>query len=121
MEETEDRDEFAEDLAEEDKVDPYFSTRVWAGAQAQASIIALVEARQAAGISAAEMARRLGTSRGYLHKLENRIIDPGFSAVARYAAIVGYEVDIRRAKGKRIPNEPLASAQAAVRRRVAAG
>jgi DNA-binding XRE family transcriptional regulator len=94
--EDEDRDEFAEELAEADKLDPDASTRVWAGAQAQTIILDLVDARKAAGITTIDMARRLATSRGYLHKLENRIIDPGFQTVARYAAVIGYKLELKR-------------------------
>jgi ribosome-binding protein aMBF1 (putative translation factor) len=54
----------------------------------------MVEARQAAGLTQAEIAHRMGTSQSVVARLENARHMPTFDMVARYAAAIGRRVDI---------------------------
>ncbi|MEA2728183.1 MAG: hypothetical protein QOF70_2658 [Acetobacteraceae bacterium] len=54
----------------------------------------MVEARQAAGLTQAEIAHRMGTSQSVIARLENARHMPTFDMVARYAAAIGRRVDI---------------------------
>jgi ribosome-binding protein aMBF1 (putative translation factor) len=54
----------------------------------------MVEARQAAGLTQAEIAHRMGTSQSVVARLENARHMPTFDMVARYAAAVGRRIDI---------------------------
>jgi ribosome-binding protein aMBF1 (putative translation factor) len=54
----------------------------------------MVEARQAAGLTQAEIAHRMGTSQSVIARLENARHMPTFDMVARYAAAIGRRLDI---------------------------
>jgi ribosome-binding protein aMBF1 (putative translation factor) len=54
----------------------------------------MVEARQAAGLTQAEIAYRMGTSQSVIARLENARHMPTFDMVARYAAAIGRRLDI---------------------------
>jgi ribosome-binding protein aMBF1 (putative translation factor) len=54
----------------------------------------MVEARQAAGLTQAEIAHRMGTSQSVIARLENARHMPTFAMVARYAAAIGRRLDI---------------------------
>jgi ribosome-binding protein aMBF1 (putative translation factor) len=54
----------------------------------------MVEARQAAGLTQAEIAQRMGTSQSVIARLENARHMPTFDMVARYAAAIGRRLDI---------------------------
>jgi ribosome-binding protein aMBF1 (putative translation factor) len=54
----------------------------------------MVEARQAAGLTQAEIAGRMGTSQSVIARLENARHMPTFDMVARYAAAIGRRLDI---------------------------
>jgi ribosome-binding protein aMBF1 (putative translation factor) len=54
----------------------------------------MVEARQAAGLTQAEIAGRMGTSQSVIARLENARHMPTFDMVARYAAAIGRRIDI---------------------------
>jgi ribosome-binding protein aMBF1 (putative translation factor) len=54
----------------------------------------MVEARQAAGLTQAEIAHRMGTSQSVIARLENARHMPTFDMVARYAAAIGRRVAI---------------------------
>lgn len=54
----------------------------------------MIEARQAAGLTQAEIAARMGTSQSVVARLENARHMPTFDLVARYAAALNRRVDI---------------------------
>jgi ribosome-binding protein aMBF1 (putative translation factor) len=54
----------------------------------------MVEARQIAGLTQAEIAKRMGTSQSVIARLENARHMPTFDMVARYAAAIGRRIDI---------------------------
>jgi ribosome-binding protein aMBF1 (putative translation factor) len=54
----------------------------------------MVEARQAAGLTQAEIASRMGTSQSVIARLENARHMPTFDMVSRYAAAIGRRIDI---------------------------
>ena len=55
----------------------------------------MVEARQAAGLTQAEIAARMGTSQSVIARLENTRHMPTFDMLTRYAAAIGRRVDVR--------------------------
>jgi ribosome-binding protein aMBF1 (putative translation factor) len=55
----------------------------------------MIEARQAAGLTQADIAARMGTSQSVIARLENARHMPTFDMVARYAAAIGRRLDIR--------------------------
>jgi ribosome-binding protein aMBF1 (putative translation factor) len=59
----------------------------------------MVEARHKAGLTQADLARRMGTSQSVIARLENARHMPTFDMVARYAAAIGRRVDIRLVPG----------------------
>ena len=59
----------------------------------------MVEARQAAGLTQAEIASRMGTSQSVVARLENARHMPTFDMVARYAAAIGRRLDIHLVPG----------------------
>ncbi|HBK06228.1 MAG TPA: transcriptional regulator [Acetobacteraceae bacterium] len=54
----------------------------------------MVDARQQAGLTQAEIASRMGTSQSVVARLENARHMPTFDMVARYAAALGRRIDI---------------------------
>lgn len=60
----------------------------------------MIEARQEAGLTQAEIAARMGTSQSVIARLENARHMPTFDMVTRYAAAVGRRVDIHLVPGK---------------------
>lgn len=59
----------------------------------------MIEARQKAGLTQAEIAARMGTSQSVVARLENARHLPTFDMVARYAAALDRRVDIRLVPG----------------------
>ena len=59
----------------------------------------MIEARQEAGLTQAEIAARMGTSQSVVARLENARHMPTFDMVARYAAALDRRVDIRLVPG----------------------
>jgi ribosome-binding protein aMBF1 (putative translation factor) len=55
----------------------------------------MVEARQAAGLTQAEVALRMGTSQSAVARLEHTRHTPSFDIVARYAEAIGCRLDLR--------------------------
>ncbi|HEX7125721.1 MAG TPA: helix-turn-helix transcriptional regulator [Thermodesulfobacteriota bacterium] len=87
---------------------------------------ALVAAREAAGVTQAEMARRMGTSRSALSRLESAAgPSPNWETVTRYAREAGYEIEVRlrpaakrgRTITARIPARPVGRGGAAAKTR----
>lgn len=54
----------------------------------------MIKARQAAGLTQAEIAARMGTSQSAVARLENARHMPTFDMVARYAAAIDRRLDI---------------------------
>ncbi len=87
---------------------------------------ALIAAREAACVTQAELARRMGTSRSALSRLESAAgPSPKWETVTRYAREAGYELEVRlrpaakrgRAITARIPAKPVGRGGAAARAR----
>ena len=55
----------------------------------------MIEARQQAGLTQAEVATRMGTTQSVVARLENARHMPTFDLVSRYAAAIGRRVDIQ--------------------------
>lgn len=67
-------------------------------AQRRRALLAeLVRQRRAAGLSQAEVAQRMGTSQPAVARLEAGEVDARMSTVQRYAAAVGWQVELRLA------------------------
>ena len=69
--------------AEYDRLGPIFAV-----------VSEMIEARQAAGLTQADIAARMGTSQSVIARLENARHMPTFDMVARYAAAVDRRLDI---------------------------
>jgi len=54
----------------------------------------MIEARQVAGLTQAQIAARMGTSQSVVARLENARHMPTFDMVARYAAAINHRLDI---------------------------
>ena len=78
-------DEFAE-------VDPSVSQRVTAALERRELARRLADGRRDAGLTQAELARRMGTSQGQVTRFESGA-DTRLSTVARYAAAIGVRVE----------------------------
>ena len=59
----------------------------------------LVERRRAAGLTQTEVAARMGTSQPAIARLEAGDVDARVSTVERYAAAVGFRVELRLRTG----------------------
>ena len=80
-----DLDQLIDDLAEDD---PAVTLRVAAALERRELARQLAERRRGAGLTQAELARRMGTSQGQITRFESGA-DTRLSTVARYAAAVG--------------------------------
>ncbi len=67
----------------------------------------MIEARQAAGLTQANIAARMGTTQSVIARLENARHMPTFDMVARYAAAVDRRLDIRLVPGGIRHKEPV--------------
>ena len=81
-------DELIDDFAD---ADPTIRARVDAAVQRRELARRLAARRRKAGITQAEVARRMGTSQGQVTRLESGA-DTRLSTVSRYAAAVGLRV-----------------------------
>ncbi len=54
----------------------------------------MIEARQEAGLTQAEVASRMGTTQSVVARLETARHMPTFDLVARYAAAIGRRIDV---------------------------
>jgi HTH-type transcriptional regulator/antitoxin HipB len=50
---------------------------------------ALAEARHAAGLTQAEVAKRMGTSQAAVARMERGVVKPSWASIERYASAVG--------------------------------
>jgi ribosome-binding protein aMBF1 (putative translation factor) len=60
----------------------------------------LIEARQEAGLTQAEVASRMGTSQSVVARLESARHMPSFDLAARYAAAIGRRLDVHLSRGQ---------------------
>jgi len=59
----------------------------------------LIEARQEAGLTQAEIAHRMGTTQSVIARLESARHMPTFDMAARYGAAIGRRLDVHLARG----------------------
>jgi transcriptional regulator with XRE-family HTH domain len=64
--------------------------------QAELLLRSLIQARERAGISQAEVARRMGVPQPAIVRLEAGTHSPTLSTLARYASAIGVQLDIRQ-------------------------
>lgn len=78
---------------------PGFREAWEAGADEYAALRALLEAREAAGLTQEEVAVRMGTSKSAVSRLESSLRDPRhsptFETIRRYAKACGKRVEIQ--------------------------
>lgn len=60
----------------------------------------MIEARQDAGLTQADVASRMGTSQSVVARLESARHMPTFDLIARYAEAVGRRLDLRLLPGR---------------------
>lgn len=59
----------------------------------------LVDARKEAKITQSELAKRVGTNKSYISKIENGLIEPGVGLFMRIISALGLRMDIVRPMG----------------------
>lgn len=59
----------------------------------------LLQARKEAKVTQAELARRAGTTKSYISKIENGVIEPGVGLFFRLITALGLRIDIVRPIG----------------------
>ena len=79
--------------AERRRANPNIDQMVAAARDRRAFMRHLAAERRQAGISQAEVARRMGTSQPFVSRLERAVIDPQHSTEDRYAQAIGGRVD----------------------------
>lgn len=100
----EDIDDLDRLMADQAKEDPDIYDRVDGLVQVRRIVHALVEARERAGLTQSELAKRMGTTRQTLNRIETFRQNPGLASIAVWAALVGYDLELRkRPKGQQIP------------------
>jgi DNA-binding XRE family transcriptional regulator len=77
------------------KRDPEFLAEYERIGPAMALAFALGEARQAAGLTQTEVARRIGTSQAAVARLESGVGNPNWETLERYAKAVGRRLAVR--------------------------
>jgi DNA-binding XRE family transcriptional regulator len=91
--EQEERD-FVDELVEERTAqNPDFQRLLAAVERSRAILKELVEAREQAGLTQADVARSMGTSQPAVARLERGESDPRLSTVERYADVVGWRLE----------------------------
>lgn len=59
----------------------------------------LLQARKEAKITQSELAKRVGTTKSYISKIENGVIEPGVGLFFRLITAIGMRIDITRPLG----------------------
>ena len=62
----------------------------------------LIRVRKSAGLSQAELARRIGTTQGVISRLESGEHSPKFETVADAARALGYRLDVKLTRDRSI-------------------
>ncbi len=73
--------------------DPNFPRLLAAAERTRALVKALAKARERAGLTQAEVARRMGTTQPAVARLERGEADPRLSTIERYAEVIGWRVE----------------------------
>lgn len=56
----------------------------------------LLDARKKSGLTQQELAKRIGTDKGYISRVERGLIIPSVSTLYRIAAAMGFAVELRQ-------------------------
>lgn len=57
----------------------------------------LLDARKNAGLTQEDLAERIGTSKGYISRIERGLINPSISTFYRIVAAMGFAIELRPA------------------------
>ena len=87
-----DRDDLDLEIGARTKRNPDYPRILAAAERTRALVRALADARERAGLTQAEVARRMGTTQPAVARLERGEADPRLSTVERYAEVVGWRV-----------------------------
>jgi DNA-binding XRE family transcriptional regulator len=93
---SDDPDDLELDIEERTRRNPSFPQILAAAERARAVVKALAQARERAGLTQAEVARRMGTTQPAVARLERGEADPRLSTIERYAEVVGWRVEASR-------------------------
>lgn len=91
MEETE-RDLLDELIEERTRANPAYPQILAAAERARAVVRSLAVARERAGLTQSQVAKRMGTSQPAVARLERCEADPRLSTIERYAEVVGWRI-----------------------------
>ena len=100
-----DQDDLDTSIAERAEDDPAIHVRVAAAMERRELARELSRRRREAGLTQAEIARRMGTSQGQITRLESGA-DTRLSTVARYATALGVKVDWSISDASATPPRP---------------
>ncbi len=90
---TDDRDDLDLEIEARIKRNPDYPRILAAAERTRALVRALALARERAGLTQADVARRMGTTQPAVARLERGEADPRLSTVERYAEVVGWRVE----------------------------
>src|SRR5438105_2327096 len=85
-------DDLQLEIEERTRQNPGYPQILAAAERARAVVKALAQARERAGLTQAEVARRMGTTQPAVARLERGEADPRLSTIERYAEVVGWRV-----------------------------
>jgi len=91
------RDDLDEEIEERSRRSPAYPRILAAAIRTRALVKSLVRARERAGLTQAEVARRMGTTQPAVARLERGEADPRLSTIERYAEVVGWQLEARSA------------------------
>lgn len=86
------RDDLDIEIAARTERNPDYPRILAAAERTRALVRALAAARERAGLTQAEVARRMGTTQPAVARLERGEADPRLSTIERYAEVVGWRV-----------------------------
>jgi len=86
------RDDLDIEIAARTERNPDYPRILAAAERTRALVRALADARERAGLTQAEVARRMGTTQPAVARLERGDADPRLSTIERYAEVVGWTV-----------------------------
>jgi DNA-binding XRE family transcriptional regulator len=91
------RDDLDEEIEARTRRSPDYPRILAAAQRTRALVKALAQARERAGLTQAEVARRMGTTQPAVARLERGEADPRLSTIERYAEVVGWRLEARSA------------------------
>jgi len=86
------RDDLDIEIAARTERNPDYPRILAAAERTRALVRALADERERAGLTQAEVARRMGTTQPAVARLERGDADPRLSTIERYAEVVGWTV-----------------------------